>query len=90
MKNCLYNQPLMPIKFEQSSTLKEGTKRLSLYVHLPTLSISYQESVHSLAARAGLRHTLSSPEDFSLLNYHSSLNYLDGSFRRGSVGYEPN
>ena len=26
----------MPIKFEQSSALKEGTKRLPLYVHLPT------------------------------------------------------
>ena len=49
VKNCLYNQPLMPIKFEQSSTLKEGTKRLSPCL-LPTLSISYRESVHSLAA----------------------------------------
>ena len=36
MKNCLYNQPLLPIKFEQSSTLKEGTKRLSPVVHSPT------------------------------------------------------
>ena len=26
----------MPIKFEQSSALKEGTKRLSPYVHSPT------------------------------------------------------
>ena len=36
VQNCLHNPPLMPIKFEQSSALKEGTKRLSLYVHLPT------------------------------------------------------
>ena len=34
MKNCLYNQPLTLIKFEQSSTLKEGTKRLSPFFRL--------------------------------------------------------
>ena len=50
----------MPIKFEQSSALKEGTKRLSPYVHPLSLSISYQESVHSLAARAGLQQSGSS------------------------------
>ena len=45
----------MPIKFEQSSAVKEGTKRLSPYVyslmHVPLLS---GKSVHSLATRAAL------------------------------------
>ena len=54
-KTCLYHQPLMPIKSEQSSAPKEGTKGLAPYVHFATAAPSEGESVHSLAAGAGLR-----------------------------------
>ena len=63
-------------KFEQSSALKEGTKRLSLYVHSPMLSISYRESVHSLAPGAGLRHSAVGSIFTMLHNGAPELSYL--------------
>ena len=48
----------MPIKFEQSRALKEGTKRLSLLQKPASIPLLW-ESVHSLATRAGLwQHSL--------------------------------
>ena len=47
----------MPIKFEQSSALKEGTKRLSPLQKLRSVHLLW-ESVHSLAAGAGLQQLL--------------------------------
>ena len=49
----------MPIKFEQSSALKEGTKRLSPYQTNADAVHLLQENVHSLAARAGLLQSAS-------------------------------
>ena len=43
----------MLIEFEQSRALKEGTKRLSLLQKLTSVPLLW-ESVHSLAAGAGL------------------------------------
>jgi len=43
VKNCLYNQPFMPIKFEQSSALKEGTKRLSPLQKLMSVPLLWEK-----------------------------------------------
>ena len=56
MKNCLYNQPPMPIKLGQSSTLREG-QRGCLFVHLLMHVPLLWESVHFLATGAGIQHT---------------------------------
>lgn len=56
----------MPITFEQFSTLKQGTKRLSPGASANT--IHSRQGVHSLAAGAGLRQVVpgQGPEGVSI------------------------